>query len=264
MRKLKPPGLLLLISIVLVSCGVQGPKINLYGPAMYTKDIAYQPKPMSSDSVHHATYASLTYFSGNAGNDKNGNDNITSGRFDIGQGYTLDNFNLSYNAFGEVGGYQNQTNTDQTQPHYFGTKYYQSLGGRVSANAYISTGNVDVRFIGIEMAYSKEFGEYSAYRNALNGQPNYFVNTGTNLFTVGGTSEVIWHMRGSPIQMGLRLFIGKTVGDYSYRNPNELNQLYYPQSQTLSLAYFMQVKNFFFVGEAMAPDGGSLRVGFKF
>jgi hypothetical protein len=263
MTKLKNCGLLLLISIVLVSCGVQGPKINLYGPAMYAKDIAYQPKPMSSDSVHHATYASLTYYSGNISNDKNDNDAITSGQFNIGQGYTFKNFNLSYGAFGELGTYQNETNTDPAQPNYFSTKYYESLGGRFSANAFITSGRVDIRFIGFEMAYSKEFGAYAGYRNELNGQANYFVDNRTNLLTLGGTSEVVWHSERAPVQFGLRLFIGKTVGDDNYKNPNAPGQVYYSQFQTTSIAYFMQIKNYFFVGE-LYPTGGTLRAGLRF
>jgi hypothetical protein len=253
----------LLISVAFSSCFTQGPKINLYGPAMYAKDVAYQPKPMSSDSVHHATYASLTYYSGNVGNDKNDNDAITSGQFNIGQGYTFSNFNLSYGAFGELGSYQNETNSDVTQPHYFNTKYYESLGGRFSANVFITSGRVDIRFIGFEMAYSKEFGAYPAYRDGLNGQPNYFINNRTNLLTLGGTSEVVWHSERAPVQFGLRLFIGQTIGDNTYRNPSQPGQLYYPQFQTLSVAYFMQLKHYFFVGE-VNPVGGTLRAGLRF
>lgn len=263
MTKFNPCIIPVFTAILFGSCAVSGPKINLYGPAIYERDISYQPKPMSSDSVHHASYASLAYFSSGPANDKNSNDIIQGGQFNIGQGYTFDNFNLSYGAFGEVGDYQNQNNTDPTQPHYFANKSFETLGGRFSADMFINTGNVDVRFAGIEMAYSKQFGAYGDYVDALNGTANYFVNTRTNLFTIGGTSEVIWHSQRQPLQFGLRLFIGRTTGDDLYRNPTNLGTVYYPQTQTISLAYFMQVKKYFFVAE-INPDGGMLRTGIRF
>jgi hypothetical protein len=252
-----------LILISFSSCVVKGPQIFTYGPPMYADDIAYQPKPISSDSVHHAAYVSASYSQGGPPNSKNSGDDITMGQLNIGQGFTFNNFNLSYGAFGGIGSYHNQTNNNVGQPNYFTSKSFENLGGRFSINAFITSGNVDIRFIGFEMAYSHEYGDYAGYRESVTGQPNYFTDTQTQLVTMGASSEVIWHSSRAPLQFGLRLFIGLPLGDGNYKNPNSLGQLYYPQNIPLSIAYFMQVKNVFFVGE-VNPDGGILRVGLRF
>jgi len=255
--------LLLPVLIFYSSCTVTGPQINLYGPAMYSSDISYQPKPMSSDSVHHANYASLSYFSLDAPNNNNNFDIVTVGQFNIGQGYTFDNFNLSYAAFGGMGGYSHQTNNDLSQSTHFSSKYFGDLGGRFSANAFVTSGRVDIRFIGFEVAYSHEFGDYANFRSQVNGQPDYFTDARTDLVTIGGSTEVIWHSSERPLQFGLRLFIGRTLGDNTYRNPGTPATVYYQQNDIGSLAYFMQLKKVFFVGE-LHSFGGELRAGLRF
>lgn len=263
MKKFKIYLSLGLIMIIYSSCVVKGPQINVYGPAMYARDIAYQPKPLSSDSVHHATYVSGAYFQGNPPNSKNSSDAISGGQLNIGQGLTFENFNLSYGAFGGLGSYQNKNVTNTTEPTYFTSKYFENLGGRFSANAFINAGNVDIRFLGFEMTYSHEFGDYAAYRQSVTGLPNYYTDTQTDLVTLGVTSEVIWHSTRRPLQFGIRLFLGDALGNTNYRNPNAFGQVYYTNTFPASLAYFMQVKNVFFIGE-VTTEGGNLKVGLRF
>lgn len=262
MEKLKIYLPLILLLLLYSSCVVTGPQINLYGPAMYSSDISYQPKPMSSDSNHGAAYVSLSYLSAEAPNNTNSFDMITAGLINIGQGYTFNNFNLSYGAFGAVGDYGNQTNKDATQSSYFNGKSFGTLGGRFSANTFVASDNVDIRFIGVEMAYSHEFGNYADFRKSITGHPNIFTDTRTDTFTVGGSSEVIWHGR-KQWQYGFRLFLGRMIGDNAYRNSAAPDQLYYPVTNIVSFAYFMQLKKVFFVYE-IHTEGAEIRAGLRF
>jgi hypothetical protein len=262
MKKLKIYFPLILVLFIYNSCGVSGPQINLYGPAMYSSDVSYQPKPMASDSMHHAGYVSLSYLSVDAPNDNNSFDMITGELINIGQGYTFDNFNLSYGAFAAIGSYSDQT-IHAGQPNYFNSKSFGNVGGRFSANAFVTSGHVDIRFMGIEMAYSHEFGDYADFRKSIAGQPNFFTDTRTDIVTIGGSSEVIWHGSRKLRQYGFRLFLGRTIGDNTYRSAAAPNELYYPQTNTFSLAYFMQVKKVFFVAE-FYTNGVEYKAGLRF
>lgn len=226
-------------------------------------DIAYQPKPLSTDSVHHATYASATYWSGGAPNDKNNGDELTGWQVNIGQGHTFKAFNVSYGAFGGFGSYLNQTINNTAAPNYFKSKNFGNLGGRFSINTFITSGLVDIRLVGFEMDYSHEMGDFAAYRRTLAGQPGYFIDPRSDLVTMGGTSEVVWHSKKQPLQFGLRLFIGQTLGDNSYKNPNDPTQIYYPNLHPYSMAYFMQIKNAIFTFE-LNGVGGQIRAGLRF
>jgi|SRR6185312_869041 len=263
MQKIRFYFPLLLVLLMHGSCSVTGPQINLYGPAIYSSDISYQPKPMSSDSNHHLDYVSLSYFSADAPNNNNSFDMVNAELINIGRGYTFDNFNLSYGAFGATGSYNNQTNKDATQPPYFNNKSFGNLGARFSANTFVTSGHVDIRFIGIEVAFSHEFGDYADFRKNITGQPNFFTDTRADIATIGGSSEVIWHANRRPMQFGFRIFLGRTIGDNSYKNPAAPNQLYYPVTNTASFAYFMQMKKVFFVYE-LHTEGAELRAGLRF
>jgi len=263
MAKLKNYFPLAVILLIYSSCGVSGPQYNLYGPAMYANDISYQPKPLSTDSVHHSTYASATYWSGSPTNNNNNGDEITGWQLNVGQGHTFKGFNIAYSAFAGFGSYLNQTNNTTSQPNYFKNESFGNAGGRFSANTFITSGLVDIRLVGFEMAYSHEFGDYAGYRRNVAGQTNYFVDTRTDLVTLGGTSEVVWHSRKQPLQFGLRLFLGETLGDNSYKNANDPSHLYYPNQQDFSMAYFMQIKNAIFVLE-VNNGGGQLKAGLRF
>lgn len=241
--------------LMLVSCS------HVYGPALYHQDIAYQPKPTSFDKASTATYASvgLNNYSG-----VNYTDFLTSGQVNLSQGVRLDNFNIAYGAFGVFGDYQYSGN--KTDANYFPDKFFGAVGGRFSANAFITSDNVDFRFIGVEMAYSHEFGDYASYRQELLSRGGYFVDPRTNLYTVGLTTEVIFHSKkNNGFQHGIRGFIGTTVGyndlnDSYYANEDLNNRFfhyYFPKA-----SYFVTFKNYF--GTIEFGNNLFLRFGYKF
>jgi hypothetical protein len=203
--------------------------------------------------VHHAAYVSASIINGQGANQ---NDVLTAGQLNLGMAYTLKHFNIAYGAFGAAGSFNNQT-VQQDQPYYFYNKAVGMTGGRASFNYYITSGRVDIRIIGLEAAYSHEFGAYADYRKEVAGQPGFYTNTRTDLFTWGGSSEVTWYTRDPSFQYGLRLFIGQTNSSYT-------NNYYRSTSRTAgALAYFMQIKKYFMIGE-LTGAGGHFSLGYRF
>ncbi|MDB5023517.1 MAG: hypothetical protein JWP78_1272 [Mucilaginibacter sp.] len=234
---------------------------HLYAPALYHQDIAYQPKPTSFDAAKTATYISAGL---NNYSSINYSDFLTSGQVNLSVGHAFDNFNIAYGAFGVFGDYQ--YSGSKSNQNYFSDKFFGAVGGRFSANAFVTSGNADIRFIGVEMAYSHEFGDYANYRQELFRRGGYFVDPRTDLYTIGLTTEVIFHSRNnSGIQHGIRGFLGTTVGH------NDLNDTYYTD-QTLSerffrnifpkASYFITFKNYF--GTAEIGNNLFIRFGYKF
>jgi len=247
------------------SCGTldKTPRTNQYGPALYQSDIAYMPKPLSSDSSHHANYISASLVEGNGADPTNYNDELARGELNFGQGFTSRNFNVAYDVFGTLGSYSNVTDLATNDAHYFNNKFFGAYGGRFSVNTYITSGRVDIRFFGFEMAFSHEFGDYANYRKLVTDSPYFYTNRRTELLTLGGTSEVVWHSHDPAIQFGFRVFLGKSLGGNSYTNNGNLTPFYNGYFNTSSLAYFMQIHRYFFVGEVNAT-GGQFRFGLRF
>src|ERR1700761_3241845 len=170
-------------ALIFSSCNVidKTPLTNQYGSALYQNDIAYMPKPLSSDSSHHASYVSAALFESNGADPTNSNDEITRGELTFGQGFTLPNFNAAYSVFGTFGSYSDMTNGGANDRFYFNNKSFGAYGGRFSVNTFISSGNVDIRFIGFEMAYSHEFGQYASYRKSVTDSAYFYTNPRTTL-----------------------------------------------------------------------------------
>jgi len=248
--------LLLLFAVIMTSCS------HVYTPALYHQDIAYQPKPASFDSVKSRTYVSA----GLGGNSNtNYNDFLISGQLNLSQGHVFDNFNIAYGGFAVFGDYENGSN-DKTKPNYFGDKFFGAVGGRFSANAFVHSDNVDFRFIGVEMAYSHEFGDYATFRKSLDKQGGFYVDPRTDLFSIGLTTEVLFHNRNdATFQHGIRGFLGTTVGhsqldDTYYADDSSQEKFFhkiYPKA-----SYFITFKNYF--GTFEVGSNVFVRFGYKF
>jgi hypothetical protein len=217
----------------------------VYEPALYHEDIAYMPKPASFDTSRTATYLSGGF---NAYSNTHWDDFLMSGQVNLSRGYVFKNFNLAYGAFGVLGDYQSDQ-ANKNAPYYFSDKFFGAVGGRFSANTYVNMGRTDFRFIGVEMAYSHEFGAYANYRQFLNTQPGYYVDPRTNLFTIGLTTEVIFHnVNNINFENGFRGFLGTTVGynqldDTFYRNTTTTGNMF--RNFFPKVTYFIKFKNYF-------------------
>jgi hypothetical protein len=244
------------IAILFSSCS------NVYTPALYHQDIAYQPKPTSFDTAKSLTYVSA----GLGGNfNTNLNDLLISAQLNLSRGHVFDNFNVAYGGFAVFGDYQNGS-SDKTKPNYFSDKFFGAVGGRFSVNAFVKSGKVDFRFIGVEAAYSHEFGGYANFRKLLNTQGGYYVDPRTDLFSIGLTTEVIFHNRDdNTFQHGIRGFLGTTVGhnnlDDTYNKDDTSTartlQKIYPKA-----SYFITFKNYF--GTFEVGRNVFVRFGYKF
>lgn len=235
---------------------------RVYSPALYHQDIAYQPKPTSFDTDKDASYISAGL---NTYTNSSLNDAVVSGELNLSRGYVFDNFNLAYGAFGTFGDYQNGS-SDKTKPYYFGDKFFGAVGGRASANMFVHNDRADFRIIGVEAAYSHEFGDYAAYRQMVYGKPDFSVNPRVNLFTIGLTTEVIFHnQNNTEFQHGIRGFLGTTFG----HNPIN-DDLYSDDTATARMfrnifpkaSYFIKYKDYF--GTIEAGSAIFVRFGYKF
>ena len=248
--------LLFISGLFLTACS------KVYSPAMYHQDIAYQPKPASFDSVKSATYISAG-FDGHT--NTNFSDLLLSGQINLSRGHAFKNFNIAYGAFGVFGDYQNGS-IQQGDPNYFNDKFFGAVGGRFSANLFTNIGRTDFRFIGVEMAYSHEFGSYANYRQQVVNQPDFYTDPRTNLLTVGLTTEVYFHnIDDTGIQHGIRGFVGTTFGH------NPLDDTYYFNSTATDktfrhifpkASYFIKFKDYF--GSIEAGSEIFIRFGYKF
>src|SRR6202012_1285125 len=102
----------------------------------------------------------------------------------VSRGYVFNNFNLAYGAFGVVGDYEKGTE-DSNYPNNFTDKFFGAVGGRFSANLFTTYDRMDFRYLGVEMAYSHEFGSYANFRKTVSTLPGYHVDARTDLLTLG-------------------------------------------------------------------------------
>ena len=230
-----------------------------YEPALFHQDIVYMPKPASFDSVKSATYISGA-FSYNI--NSNGNDQALSGQLNISEGHTFKHFNLAYGAFAIYGNYENLS-VSSDDPFYFKSKYFGAVGARFAASTYFTSRNVDYRLLGVEAAYSSEYGAYAGYRDYLTQEQGFYVDNRTYLFSIGGTSEVVFHGYRNPLlQHGVYIFVGATTGtspiDAHFYSSNG-GTLYEP---LIKAGYFFKFKHFF--GSAEVGNMLFFRAGYAF
>jgi hypothetical protein len=253
---------LILFTVIFSSCS------HVYTPALYHQDIVYQPKPASYDSVKAQTYISA---GGNIYSNTNYTDGLVSGQLNISQGYVFNHFNLAYGAFGVAGNYSNSHSTDsasQRKMDNFSDKFFGAVGGRVSANLFVNNNRFDFRYIGFEAVYSHEFGSFANFRKSYATIPYTDVDPRTDLFTVGLTSEILFHNVGNTnFQNGIRGFLGGTFGRYDLDYAGVLHATKNGNYNFFShlfpkASYFIKYKQYF--GTVEVGNGFFARFGLQF
>ena len=244
------------LALALTSCS------KVYTPALFHQDIAYMPKPASFDSVGTMVYVSV---GGNVHPDLHLEDMLYSGQANLSVGHRFNGFNLAYGAFAELGNYRSG-NQNTTDPNYFSNLSFGAVGGRFSANLYKKMPNADFRYIGIEAAYSHEFGDFATFKKRTYNNSDFYIDPRINLFSVGLTTEVIFHSTSNPdLRHGLRGFLGVTLGH------NELNNTYYSDDEASEklfreifpkFSYFINYRHIF--GVIDVGSGFMGRVGYRF
>lgn len=252
------PYLVILAVLILSACNQ-----HYYAPVLYKNNISYQAKPMSTDSAKTSNYifGGLGYATGINPDLK---DNIYMGQLSFDRAHTFDNINIAYGIFGFAGAYEN-TAHQSTDIGYFDTKSFAGLGARTSANLFVPLNNVDLRIIGVEFSYSKEFGGYADFRSNAKSNPSFFTDANTDLFTGNLTSEVAWHGRNNPtLHYAVRGFLGTTFGNHEFGNNFETKHQYISDKVYFGGSFFMQVKNYCIVLERQYTSSVSLRFGYRF
>jgi hypothetical protein len=184
---------------------------HYYPSAMFQNDVQYMSKPYSEDSVRHGTYVSGTYMV--ELNSDNLDDSETAGLLNIYQSYTLKNpnLNISYGVLGFAGNYTGNNNQFGFDKSFYG------LGANFSISPYINKGNVDWRIIGLDLVYTKEFGDYAAFRNRMPDTEDLTFYRKTNLFTFGLFTEAM--IKVSPaVSLAFKVGLNNTPGEKRYSN----------------------------------------------
>ncbi len=218
----------------------------LYSPVLLGSDISYQPKPMTIDSVKSNMYFSAIV---NLGSADNFEDEQYYTELNFSRAHAFQKFNLSYGAYGFWGTYNNGYLESQ-DAHYFETKSFGGYGLRLSANHVMPFGRSEFRFPGIELSYSNEMGEFAHFRKEVSNQPGFLVNSNTQIFSIGGSAEIIWHQRKYQYnRYSIRLMYGKTLGNDEYQASNNDPYINKGLSRQLSLGFIFQHKQFSFIYE---------------
>jgi len=120
--------------------------------------------------------------------------------------------NIYYGAYALTGSYHNSQLSDDN-PNHFNSKDFSNMGGCFSIDFFTHSGRADIRFLGAEVTYSREYGAYANFRRAVSNQPNFFVDTRTDLTTIALTSEVAWHgLNDRNVQYAIRSYVSVTPG----------------------------------------------------
>jgi hypothetical protein len=249
------------LSLVLATLLLSSCSRYYYAPALLRSDLAYVPKPASYDSVKKALYVS-----GGIGSSIGANlsDEITYGTIDVSAGHVFKKVNIAYGAFAYAGKIKNTNyNDDLTNLYPLDSKGFSAVGGRFSANLYSAKKRTNFRYLGFEAVYSKEFGNYVKFRKKVDGVENYYAITGTDLLSMGLTSEIIWrNRRAKYTQFGIRVFVGGRYLNYKFSDANIYNSS--KNAGQFDLAYFMKYKRYIGSVNTNLLSSAALRLGYSF
>ena len=209
----------------------------------------YHPLPTLRDSAKTAVYARVAYFTGQA-NDHN-TDGFAGGSaavyatrsFGMVQcfygadltlgGYSVGTWDTGYGLnFYRLLQYLPPTQSGQLQ-RYAGTQFFGStaFSGGIDLVAPVGRGG-EWRFLGVETALHREFGDYHHFREQLPDSGATLVVRSRFFGTVGLTSELIGGTRNG--EVGFRLAGGWILGS-AYHNLNIYDSL---SMRPLRYSYF--------------------------
>ena len=216
MRSINHLLLFFVIAASVYSCTPQ------LGHPLVNSDITYMAKPVVSDSTHWGTYVSAYL---NISDGYNYEDMNTFWELDAHQSYTFNSGNVALGAFGYRGAYR----FDPTNPPAFLGVHsnflrYSYYGGglRGSFNFTLPTEKIDVRFIGFDAVWTKEWGDYLSLRKRAQHTPETFITTEDELLSTALTSEICIKLNPrSQLAVKLNLghiHMGQIDGNWDFNN----------------------------------------------
>jgi hypothetical protein len=255
--------LFLMILVALASCSVPEKIVKKYDPLTLNAVALYMPKPTSFDSVKSKNYISGGIYQISP-IEKSGKSNLEDvifmGDISYSRAHIYDKFNFAYGLDAFLGSYKNNF-IQADDPNYFKSK---SVGGfqlKTSINTFRKYKKCDFRYIGVDLAYMNESGDYKNFRNQINKNPFYYSIPNSGFFTAGINSEVIFNNTlGKKSQLGIKLSLLKSFGDFTYLGVD--NNGGKNDGVTGVLAFFLKKNNYFIVLEG--PGFAKFNVGFTF
>lgn len=159
--------------------------------AMFQNDVQYMAKAHSRDSVKTNTYVSGVLAI--HGGDESGSAYGTAGMLNIYQSHTLTepNLNIAYGVFGYAGNYQRDVSSSTNNTGLGFNKSFAGIGANLSVSGYIPGEKADWRVLGVDMVYTKEFGDYLDFRRKGIDNDDYTYFRSSRLFTLGLFTEVL-------------------------------------------------------------------------
>ncbi|MGB4776059.1 MAG: hypothetical protein WBP45_12850 [Daejeonella sp.] len=265
---MKKPFYFLLLIIFCSSCYTSGPVIKKYKPAMlYIGLLNYMPKPTSFDSITVSNYISggiLQATESNPGSSLGfDNDYLELAQLAFSRGHRFKNLNFAYGLDAFAGKYYNSS-LDFSNPDHFDDKSISGFQVKTAVNTYQSATLYELRIIGLDLSYSKEFGDFSQFRKDVIGKENFYSIPTTGLFTAGLSSEVIFRGRRSArTQYGFSLNLKNTFGNLKYQGFDYLGEREgKAKSLRTSISLYLQLKRYFFILEG--SKSGRLNAGYRF
>lgn len=244
-----------LMLLIFSSCSVTRPNQDL-NPALIAGNLKYLPRPLESDSVSSKTYITTNYIRFDELNENDisgGGGELSISRahvfknFNIAYGGSVSNGKITYKTFDNLGKFVSKNKTS-----------FSAILLQTSIQGVIADGDSEYRYLGLDLGYSKELGDYKIIRNKLKGDESYTVIPNTGLFTAGFSTEVT--IRKNHLVGSLRVSIGRNFGNLlAFKGP-EISK---PSRVVGSFAIFARYKEIFAVVD-YGTNFGRIGLGFSF
>ncbi len=196
--------IIVLSSLVIASFGCSP---EFASPILHN-DLTYMAKPMSGDSVQWGTYVGGNFSISNGFNRDDAN---TFCEINAYQSFTYDFVSMALGGFGYRGNYwlkgDSSQNFQTIQP-YLGKYAYYGGGFRGSFNFTIPTDHIDIRVLGIDAVWSKEWGKYLKLRQTMQGLPDILSVTDDELLTLAFSQELCIRQRPET-QLAIKWYFGR-------------------------------------------------------
>lgn len=218
----------------------------------------YMPKPISSDSLK-----TLNYLSGGFIKTTNDSDDdvLTLGQISFSKAHQLKKLNFAYGIDAYSGAYRNKF-LEQGDADNFESKNISGLQLKTSVNTFKSVGQFELRLVGLELAYSKEFGDFARFRRDIPGRENFYSLPKTGLFSAGPSTELLW--KQTRARYGFKLSLLNTFGSLDYQGYDQTGMNGGKARRLNStIALYFQQKHFFIILEGL-DQSGRLNFGFSF
>lgn len=237
--------------------------IKKYNPVFLKSGLTYTPKPVSFDSEKVSNYISVGYVNiKEPSTFNNSDDAINIVNFALSRGHVFDKWNFAYGIDAFFGSYKNKF-LPATDPNYFSSRAVSGVQFKTSLNLLKTAKALDFRYIGLDLSYANEFGEFSRFRKTIIGREKFYSIPKSGLFTAGLSSEIVFKGKFPDNQFGFRFAVQNTFGDLKYQGSYDTEyEILEEKSVTVSGATYLKLKQYFLIFEI--GNATRINIGYKF